>query len=89
MRKYIQDRVLSVAQHMIQLGKGDPDTVVRKVATEFDVSKSTIHKDMTERLPRVSPVLHAIVVEILEYNKSVRAIRGGEATRRMYMTIAK
>ncbi len=58
---------------------------VRGAAKHFGVSKSTVHKDVTERLRRVSPPLWAQVREILLENKAQRHLRGGEATRQKYL----
>ena len=58
---------------------------VRGAAKHFGVSKSTVHKDVTERLRRVSPALWAQVREILLENKAQRHLRGGEATRQKYL----
>ena len=58
---------------------------VRAVATHFEISKSTVHKDVTERLGQKNPTLCAAVKEILDENKSERHLRGGEATRRKYL----
>ena len=58
---------------------------VRGAAKHFGVSKSTVHKDVTERLRRVSPTLWAQVREILLVNKAQRHLRGGEATRQKYL----
>ncbi|GAE31316.1 stage III sporulation protein D [Halalkalibacter hemicellulosilyticusJCM 9152] len=57
---------------------------VRTIAKEFGVSKSTVHKDLTERLPEINPELANEVKEILEYHKSIRHLRGGEATKVKY-----
>lgn len=57
---------------------------VRVIAKEFGVSKSTVHKDLTERLPDINPDLANEVKTILEYHKSIRHLRGGEATRQKY-----
>ena len=57
---------------------------VRAAARQFGVSKSTVHKDLTERLPKVSPALYRQVRELLDLNKAERHIRGGMATRRKY-----
>lgn len=54
---------------------------VRDAAKHFDLGKSTIHKDITERLPKLDPELYSIVRAILDYNLSVRHLRGGEATK--------
>ncbi len=57
---------------------------VRMIAKEFGVSKSTVHKDLTERLPEINPELANQVKEILEYHKAIRHLRGGEATKIKY-----
>jgi putative DeoR family transcriptional regulator (stage III sporulation protein D) len=59
---------------------------VRGAATYFALSKSTVHKDVTVRLRTVNPALFAAVREVLERNKSERHIRGGDATRLMYLS---
>lgn len=58
---------------------------VRAVAAHFAISKSTVHKDVTERLYHKNPTLHSAVKEILDENKSERHLRGGEATRMKYL----
>lgn len=58
---------------------------VRAVATQFGISKSTVHKDVTERLYQKNAALYAAVKEILDENKSERHLRGGEATRIKYL----
>ena len=75
----VNDRCLSIAAYMIETG-----ATVRRTAIRFGVSKSTVHKDATERLCRISPALHKEVKEILEQNKAQRHLRGGEATKRKY-----
>lgn len=57
---------------------------VRLAAKHFGISKSTVHKDLTERLPRLKPALYQQVRELLDINKAERHIRGGLATRRKY-----
>ncbi len=57
---------------------------VRATAKQFSVSKSTVHKDVTEKLKKISPSLYEQVRQVLERNKEERHIRGGEATRRKY-----
>ena len=59
-------------------------TTIRDAAKHFSVSKSTVHKDLSERLERIDRTLYAQVKEILEQNKAERHIRGGDATRRKY-----
>lgn len=58
---------------------------VRAVAAHFSISKSTVHKDVTERLYQKNPALYTAVKEILDENKSERHLRGGEATRIKYL----
>lgn len=58
---------------------------VRSAATKLQISKSTVHKDVTQRLLRINPLLYERVKEILEQNKKERHIRGGEATRKKYL----
>ena len=79
MRDYIRKRVVEVSQYILK-----SKSTVRQAATVFGVSKSTIHKDVTERLPRINKELSLKVKEVLELNKSERHIRGGEATRQKY-----
>ena len=57
---------------------------VRSAAQHFGISKSTVHKDLTERLPRLKPALYMQVRELLDINKAERHIRGGLATKRKY-----
>ena len=57
---------------------------VRTAAKQFGISKSTVHKDLTERLPRLNPALYSQVRQLLDINKAERHIRGGLATRRKY-----
>ena len=60
------------------------NSTVRAAAKEFKVSKSTVHKDVTERLQEISPSLAAQVKSVLDVNKAERHIRGGLATREKY-----
>lgn len=62
---------------------------VRHVALHFSISKSTVHKDVTEKLEKTNPGLYVLVKEVLEQNKSERHLRGGEATRQKYLSKAK
>lgn len=79
MQDYIRDRVLELGNYILV-----SNATVRQTAEIFGVSKSTVHKDVTERLPRVNQQLAFRVRAILELNKAERHIRGGEATRRKY-----
>ena len=60
------------------------NTTVRAAAKQFGVSKSTVHKDIQDRLPQINHSLYLQVKEILEINKAQRHIRGGIATRKKY-----
>ena len=75
----IEERAISLAQYIIDTG----DTV-RGAAKKFGVSKSTVHKDVSERLLKINPVLAHEVRIILDENKAERHIRGGMATKLKY-----
>lgn len=83
MKDYIEERVLEIAKHIISC-----KTTVRDAAKTFGVSKSTVHKDVTERLPQINPRIAQEVKEILEINKNERHIRGGIATKIKYSHVA-
>lgn len=72
-------RCVTVAQYMVE-----QQATVRQAAAVFGLSKSSVHKGMCKRLPRIDARLARQVAALLEYNKSVRHLRGGEATRRRY-----
>lgn len=76
---YIEERTLLEGKYIAATG-----ATVRKAAEKFGVSKSTVHKDVTERLKFVDGVLFSDVKAILEQNLAERHIRGGEATKRKY-----
>ena len=75
----IEQRACDLAVFII-----DNRATVRSAAKRFGISKSTVHKDLTERLPRVNPGLYKQVRLLLDINKAERHIRGGLATRRKY-----
>ncbi|MCL6454627.1 MAG: sporulation transcriptional regulator SpoIIID [Alicyclobacillus sp.] len=79
MHDYIKERTLKIGEYIVETRN-----TVRTIANEFGVSKSTVHKDLTERLPEINPELANRVKEILEYHKSIRHLRGGEATKLKY-----
>lgn len=79
MQDYIQRRVLEICTYILET-----QATVRQAAQVFNVSKSTVHKDMTERLPSLNKKLAQKVRQILDINKAERHLRGGEATRRKY-----
>ena len=72
-------RACELAVYMIESG-----ATVRSTAKEFGISKSTVHKTLTERLPQYNYALYLQVREILDKNKQERHIRGGMATKRKY-----
>ncbi len=73
-------RCVSVAQYMLE-----NRSTVRQAAAAFSLSKSSVHKDMCQRLPKIDARLARQISELLEYNKAVRHLRGGEATRQRYL----
>jgi len=83
MQDYIQKRVLDICSYILET-----QATVRQAALVFQVSKSTVHKDMTERLPSLNKHLAQEIKTILEYNKAERHLRGGEDTRRKYKDLA-
>lgn len=76
---YIEERAISLAHYII-----DSKDTVRGAAKKFGISKSTVHKDVSERLLHINPTLAAEVRTILDENKSERHIRGGLATKLKY-----
>ncbi len=80
MQEYIQRRVMEISNYIIE-----SSATVRQTASVFGVSKSTVHKDVTERLPLLNDVVAAKVRHILDNNKAERHLRGGEATKRKYL----
>ncbi|MCI9597628.1 MAG: sporulation transcriptional regulator SpoIIID [Firmicutes bacterium] len=79
MKDYIEERVLELADYILETG-----ATVRQAAKKFRVSKSTVHKDITERLLEINPGLAAQVKAVLDNNKAERHIRGGLATKEKY-----
>ncbi len=79
MKSHIEERAIIVAKYILE-----KNTTVRQTAKTFGVSKSTIHKDVTERLEEINPSLAQEVKKVLEKNKSERHIRGGLATKKKY-----
>ncbi|MCI8546862.1 MAG: sporulation transcriptional regulator SpoIIID [Clostridia bacterium] len=79
MSKRIEERVIEVAHYII-----DSKDTVRGSAKKFGVSKSTIHKDVSQRLEKINKALYTEVRKILNENKAERHIRGGLATKKKY-----
>ena len=84
MSETLEDRACELAVYMIETG-----ATVRSAAKHFGISKSTVHKDLQQRLPRVNPALYAQVRQVLDENKRERHIRGGMATRMKYKKAAE
>ena len=80
MKDYIEVRAVEIANYILE-----NNATVRKTAKQFGVSKSTVHKDVTERLLQINPSLAAAARKVLDMNKSERHIRGGLATREKYL----
>jgi len=84
MAETIEQRACQLAVYIIE-----NKSTVRAAAKHFKISKSTVHKDLSQRLPRYNKCLHQQVREILNANKAERHIRGGIATREKYKNIKK
>ena len=80
MRETTQDRAVHLGKYILKTG-----ATVRAAAKKFGISKSTVHKDITERLRQISPTLAVKTRVVLDVNKSERHIRGGMATREKYL----
>ena len=80
MKSYIEERAVEIAAYIIE-----NNTTVRQAAKHFGISKSTVHKDVTERLERINTSMAAETRKILDINKSERHIRGGLATKEKYL----
>ena len=81
MTKPLEERACELAVYIIETG-----ATVRAAAKHYKISKSTVHKDISQRLEACNPVLYAQVRKILDKNKQERHIRGGMATRRKYQS---
>ncbi|NLC69225.1 MAG: sporulation transcriptional regulator SpoIIID [Clostridiaceae bacterium] len=79
MKKYIEERAIELANYIIE-----KKATVRAAAKKFGISKSTVHKDVTERLLVIKPELAKHVRKVLDENKAERHIRGGQATKAKY-----
>jgi len=75
----IEERACELAAYIIE-----NKATVRAAAQKFGVSKSTVHKDLAERLEHINPALFRQVKDVLDLNKAERHIRGGLATRKKY-----
>ncbi len=81
----------NVEERAIQLGKyiASTSATVRLAAKKYNISKSTVHKDVSERLKTINPSLYIKVRKVLDTNKEERHIRGGIATKEKYQKITK
>lgn len=79
MKSYIEERVINITNYIIE-----NNATVRQTAKKFGISKSTVHKDVTERIVQINPTLAAEARKVLDVNKSERHIRGGMATKEKY-----
>ena len=76
----LKERCEVLADFVIENG-----ATVRFVAAHYGISKSTVHKDLTDKLKRTNPTLYNQVKDVLAINKSERHLRGGEATKQKYL----
>ncbi len=84
MKDYIEKRAIELAEYII-----NTNSTVRMAAKQFNISKSTVHKDITSRLSGLNKSLYERVKKVLEKNKDERHIRGGMATKEKYLRIHK
>ena len=80
---YINERVIKEADYILKTGY-----TIREVAKYFNISKSTVHKDLHERLFNIDKIKYDKVDKILKYNLNIRHIRGGESTKKKYLKLA-
>lgn len=80
MKEYIEERAVDIANYIIEY-----NATVRQTAKKFGVSKSTVHKDVADRLMQIDPRLAGAVRKVLDVNKAERHIRGGMATKEKYI----
>lgn len=79
----VEDRSVLIGKYIL-----DNKSTVRSCAKVFGISKSTVHKDVTDRLKKTNPQLYKAVKEILDINKKERHIRGGLATKQKYKSVS-
>ena len=84
MKDYIEERAVHIANYIIE-----NNATVRQTAKAFGISKSTVHKDVTERLEVINPGLAGEIRKVLDVNKAERHLRGGMATREKYSHMRK
>ena len=79
MKGIVEERAIKLGEYIVE-----NKYTVRKAAAKFGISKSTVHKDITERLKKQNAILYAQVQQVLSVNKAQRHLRGGMATRHKY-----
>lgn len=84
LKDYIEERAVEIATYIIET-----NATVRQTARKFGISKSTVHKDCTDRMVQINPSLARQVREVLNINKQERHIRGGLATKEKYLRRAQ
>ncbi len=82
MKEYIEERAVEIARYIIE-----NNATVRQAAKAFGVSKSTVHKDIVDRMEYINPSLASQARVVLEQNKAERHIRGGMATKEKYLNL--
>ena len=83
-KDYIEERAVEIADYIIET-----KATVRQTAKKFGISKSTVHKDCTDRLLQINPAMARAVRSVLDINKQERHIRGGMATREKYLHLGE
>lgn len=83
MKGIVEERAIELAEYIIE-----SKATVRLAAKKFGISKSTVHKDVSERLRTLNPALYLEVKEVLEHNKAQRHLRGGLATKNKYLKLS-
>ncbi|MGN0452665.1 MAG: sporulation transcriptional regulator SpoIIID [Ruminococcus sp.] len=84
MKGFVEERAVELGEYILE-----SKATVRLAAKKFGISKSTVHKDVSQRLQRVNPGLYSKVKEVLEQNKQERHLRGGIATRNKYLKLSE
>lgn len=84
MKGIVEERAVELGEYIIE-----SKATVRLAAKKFGISKSTVHKDVSQRLKALNPTLYREVKEVLEHNKSERHLRGGLATKNKYLILSK
>jgi len=79
LKPYIEERAVKIASYIIS-----SNATVRETAKQFGISKSTVHKDVTDRLPKIDQNLADEVLKVISVNKAERHLRGGNATKEKY-----